>query len=457
MKKIRFLLSLWAGKLVLWYYKKTNRVNNDRPGMRSLRIFFDFVRYVNKPKTVIAVTGTNGKTSTTKIIAGMFESQGYSVAYNSWGANDNAGYARLFLDAVTIFNKPTKDVALVEMDEITIAYMLEMVQPQYLIINNLAQDSLHRNANVDYVASRIQIGCNKYPKVKLIVNGDDPTCIGIGEKNPKAYFGVADQGKLNAKYLINDFPVCPKCGGTPVYEYKTFRQLGQFHCPECGYKSPERDYFVKKIKKDSIIVKDKNGEHEYPVFSDTLFNIYNEAAVITLFSEMGYQPEKIAELLKTAKLPATRDRVEFYKGMEIRDLASKGQNPTAMSTTMEYVKNLDGNKSVMLLYDELLPEDNRVEATSYIYSTDYEFLNDEKIKQVIVLGYRCRDHKIRLLLAGVDPAKICIANTVYEVDQFIDPRGIDKYIILRDYVYTLKMSDYIINAIKQKIDESEGK
>ena len=96
---------------------------------------------------------------------------------------------------------------------------------------------------------------------------------------------------------------------------------------------------------------------------------------------MGYQPEKIAELLKTAKLPATRDRVEFYKGMEIRDLASKGQNPTAMSTTMEYVKNLDGNKSVMLLYDELLPEDNRVEATSYIYSTDYEFLNDEKIKQ----------------------------------------------------------------------------
>ena len=172
MNKIRFFLSLWAGKLVLWYYIRKGRVNDDRPGMRSMRLFFDFVKYVAKPEIVVAVTGTNGKTSITKIIADMFEAKGYSVAYNSWGANDNAGYARLFLGAVNIFNKSTKDVAVVEMDEITTSYMLEMVRPQYLIINNLATDSLHRNANPDYVSQRIIEGCNKYNKNCTVTDGN---------------------------------------------------------------------------------------------------------------------------------------------------------------------------------------------------------------------------------------------------------------------------------------------
>ena len=64
--------------------------------------------------------------------------------------------------------------------------MLEMVKPQYLIINNLATDSLHRNGNPDYVSQRIIEGCNKYRDTVLIVNGDDPICCGIGENAQNA-------------------------------------------------------------------------------------------------------------------------------------------------------------------------------------------------------------------------------------------------------------------------------
>ena len=453
MKKIRFFLSLWAGKLVLWYYIRKGRVNDDRPGMRSMRLFFDFVRYVAKPKIVVAVTGTNGKTSITKIIADMFEAQGYSVAYNSWGANDNAGYARLFLGATDIFNRTTKDVAVVEMDEITIAYMLEMVKPQYLIINNLATDSLHRNGNPDYVSQRIIEGCNKYKDTVLIVNGDDPICCGIGENNKRVFFGIADQGQAEVKYLTNDFPVCPKCGSTPVYEYRNYRHFGEFHCPVCGYKSPKRDVFVEEIKENSLVVREGRQKAEYPVLSEALFNAYNEAAVITLFRQLGYQPEQIAELLKHAKLPENRDRTVEINGVQIHDLCSKRQNPTAMSTTMEYAGKQPGNKAIIMLYDELVKEDYRIEATPYLYSTDYQFLNDDSVKHIIVIGQRCREHKIRLLLAGVKPEKIVVAEKIEEIDPLIRFNDVDKYIILHDVTYSIAMRDHIIDVIRENILE----
>ena len=453
MTKIRFLLSLWAGKLVLWYFKKKGRINDDKPGMRSLRIFFDFVRYVAKPKIVVAVTGTNGKTSTTKVIADMFTAAGYKVAYNSWGANDNAGYARLFLDAVTVFNKTTRDVAVVEMDEISIARMLEMVQPQYLIINNLAQDSFHRNGNVDYVANRINKGCDSYEKTTLIVNGDDPVCVGIGKNNKKVYFGVCDQGTLNEKYLTNDFPVCPKCGCQPVYQYKTYRHLGQFECPVCEYRSPDRDYFVREINEDSFAVKEKDGEYRYPALSGSLFNIYNITGVISLFRQLGYAPDEVSNLLKQAKLPENRDRREVFEGIEIWDQACKGQNPSAISTNMEYVSKQPGSKCIILALDELLPQDNKIETTTYIYSTDYEFLNNDNIKQIVIVGYRYKEHKVRTLLAGVDPEIISCCETVYEADDLIKAAGIDRFVIMHDIYFTAELRDHLIEAIKAKIRE----
>ena len=91
MKKIRFFLSLWAGKLVLWYYIRKGRVNDDRPGMRSMRLFFDFVRYVAKPKIVVAVTGTNGKTSTANLTIDMLKEFGVETLNNKRGSNINSG------------------------------------------------------------------------------------------------------------------------------------------------------------------------------------------------------------------------------------------------------------------------------------------------------------------------------------------------------------------------------
>ena len=88
MRKIRFIIALWAGKFFLWLYKHTGHTRNDKPGMASMRLCDYFLRDVAKPKLTVAVTGTNGKSTISSMIADILEMEGKTVAFNDWGAKN---------------------------------------------------------------------------------------------------------------------------------------------------------------------------------------------------------------------------------------------------------------------------------------------------------------------------------------------------------------------------------
>ena len=152
---LRFAIALWGGKFFLFWYCRTGHVRNDKPGMAAMRLYGDFLRYVAKPKLTIVVTGTNGKTTISALIAGVLRKEGKSVSFNDWGANHHAGVARCLLDAVDLFNRPTKDAVVVELDELISPLDLPALQPDYVVISNLARDSMLRNAHPAYIAGRL--------------------------------------------------------------------------------------------------------------------------------------------------------------------------------------------------------------------------------------------------------------------------------------------------------------
>ena len=82
---LRFAIALWGGKFFLFWYCRTGHVRNDKPGMAAMRLYGDFLRYVAKPKLTIVVTGTNGKTTISALIAGVLRKEGKSVSFNDWG------------------------------------------------------------------------------------------------------------------------------------------------------------------------------------------------------------------------------------------------------------------------------------------------------------------------------------------------------------------------------------
>ncbi len=455
MKKVQFWLALWAGKLFLWWYKKTGHVRNDRPGMVSMRLCSDFLKYVAKPELTIAVSGTNGKTTISSVVAGLLQEQGKTVSFNDWGANHHAGHARCLLDAVSIFNRPTKDAAVIEMDELISPINVPKIKPNYLIITNLARDSMERNAHPEYIGEQLKKAAAGSPDTVVIVNADDPLSCFVGEKNRRLYFGVRDMHTNSRPALANDYTVCHHCAAKAVYHYRNYRHIGDFECPNCGMKSPNRDYFVESIDGKEITMREPNGVFTYPILSAAVHNIYNLAAIVALFRDMGLSHEELAEGLKKAKLPTSRESREIVGGIELITQVAKGQNPTAVSTVFENVAKDPSEKEIILILDEVFKDPNKTETVAWIYDTDYEYLNDAHIRKIVIGGERYLDHRLRLLLAGVPEEKLVYMRDMHETANYVDVTGISKIYVLHD-VNSITRGREVRDAVKERIMKERG-
>ena len=105
MMKIRFFIALWISKLSIIALKLTGHNGTNFPGKIALKICPDFLQLVSKPEIIIGVTGTNGKTTVTNLIADMLKADGRNVLDNRLGSNTNTGISVGLLNGVTIFNK----------------------------------------------------------------------------------------------------------------------------------------------------------------------------------------------------------------------------------------------------------------------------------------------------------------------------------------------------------------
>ncbi len=458
MKKLRFLLALWGGKVALWLWKLTGNTQDDKPGMISMRICEDFLARVRKPKLTIVVTGTNGKTTISNMLANALRALGYTVAFNDWGANHHAGQARCLLDAVNIFNRSTKQVAVIETDELTSPLNIPRLSPDYIVINNVARDSMYRNANPEYIRERLKTATKNSEKSVVVLCSDDPVCCTIGENNRRVFFGVTDRNTNPYDTIVNDFPICPVCGGKPAYTYRNYRHIGEFYCESCSFRTPQRDYLVEDVHKGNgtLTIKDKDGKNEYPLISPAIHNIYNTAAIIATLRDLGFEAGKISETLRDIQPPASREGNQTVCGVEIITQLAKTQNGTAVSTVFENINKDPTKKLLLIVTDE--PFDNTInyETMAWIYDTDYEFLDDDKITKIVCGGDRYLDHQLRLRLAGIDKDKIVCVPKHMDVLDHANLDGVEKVYVIYD-IYTAQIGRDVRDAIKERIEKERGK
>ena len=114
MKKIRFLIAMTVGKILLLLLKLLKRTASYTPGYIALKIYPDFLGALKMPETVICVTGTNGKTTTSNLLADVLRDCGYTVTNNSAGSNVQAGVATALLADSDLFGKPKSEIAVLE-------------------------------------------------------------------------------------------------------------------------------------------------------------------------------------------------------------------------------------------------------------------------------------------------------------------------------------------------------
>jgi UDP-N-acetylmuramyl tripeptide synthase len=413
MGKFRYGIALIAAKLSVIALKVTRHNGTNFPGIVALKICPDFLRWVKKPGRIIGITGTNGKTTVTNLVNDSLKETGCKVLCNSRGSNINTGIATCLISGVSVFGREKYDTAVLEIDERSARLVFPYVKPDYLIVMNLSRDSIMRNGHPEYISSILTAYMPE--KTKLVLNADDLIASGVSPSNDRVYFGIKDMpgDSTECRNLINDMAICPKCHSRLKYEYIRYSNIGRANCPECGFSSPEYDYWASDVdikgmrmvfhqKKDAETVESK----ELPLLNDSLFNIYNETAMVTLMLEIGYSLDDVNKILKYVDITKTRFGVSEAGGMKVVNLLCKDRNAYGTTRGLEYLTSMPGDKEIMLYNYNASDAKHWSENVCWLYDCDFELLADDSIKQIIVCGERGKDYRLRLLMAGVPEDRV---------------------------------------------------
>ncbi len=402
MGKIRFRFTVFIIKLLIKFMKLLGFNATDTPGAIALKLYPDILKDIVPPKTVIAITGTNGKTSTNNILSQTLRNLGYDVIDNGFGSNIHSGIVSCLLTYCDFKGVCHQDFACLEIDERSSIRIYKNLHPDYLICTNLQRDSSKRNANVEYIFDMIN---NYLPKTtKLVLNGDDLISSQLGNgTNQKVYFRLALQkDEVCRDNIIKDIVNCPKCGSKLVWDFVRNHSIGQGHCPNCDFASPKCKYMTEKVENGIVSFSCDGISHDYPLVGYRTSDYYNETAILALLNEIGIDKEKLAVALKNVKVPESRLKQQVINGIEIVSILSKGMNPVAITNSCDVINKDKRRKAVIMYLDDGHESKYSSEMISYIYDIDFEFLKDANISQILIGGKRSVDYLVRMLYGGLD-------------------------------------------------------
>lgn len=423
MNKIRYYFALYAAKASQFLLKILGRNATYFPGKVAIRLCKDFLKHITPPKTVIAVTGTNGKTTVSNLISSILTENGYSITNNSFGSNVQAGVISALIEDTTLLGKPKKDIAILEVDERSSLRIYPQLAPNYLVCNNIMRDSLKRNAHTEFISYIINSALPS--STKLILNADDIIAATLGPNNEnRVYFGLnAEIPEVSTPQHIRDIVYCPSCGSLLESEYVRYNHIGRHYCSKCDFKSPEPNYTISEIDRENntFTVQHNSTQETYALINDNIVNVYNFGAVIALLHELGLTYEQISKGFSQSKIVKTRFETIQSGDVNITMLMAKGQNPIACARCYDYVaKSQADNKGVIIIVDDLDDNINNSESTCWLYDCDYSALKDPSIEQIVFGGPRCKDHVLRAQLAGVHADKIITCEDSADAAKLID-------------------------------------
>ncbi len=349
------------------------------PGHIALNINKNFIKQIinkNPLLKIILIAGTNGKTTTGKLIQTILEKNGRKVFQNESGANLLNGIASTLIHQCNEVGKIDKDFAIFEIDENTLPLILkEINNPGYIIILNLFRDQLDRYGEVNTIAAKWKMALNKLSsKTKLILNADDPQVAFLGEKSKAKvlYFGVDSKNKTEKVQHASDSTYCPNCGKKLIYKSIYFSHLGDWFCKNCKLKQPNNIF-----TKTSF----------YPL-SGT-YNEYNTNAAVLLATQIDTDNKEISSALRDFKPAFGRQEDLKINNKRIKIFLSK--NPTSFNESLRTIASLNA-KNLLIVLNDRIPDGRDV---SWIWDVDIE----EYIKNfnsVIISGDRALDMGLRI-------------------------------------------------------------
>mgnify|MGYP002626665181 CR=1 FL=1 len=454
-RNLRFYFALFFAKGTALVLKLIGRKGTSMPGSWAIILCPDFLGRMPRPRRVVGITGTNGKTTVANMVEDILEDNGYDFVCNRSGTNVATGVASALIANSTFLGKPKKDLAVFELDERSSPNIFPYIKPDLLLVTNIFRDSYKRNAHMEFILDILE----QYipPETRLVVNADDLLCSGIRTGNPRATFAIDRQPgeTAEARNIVRDVTACPACGGPLTWDFIRYHHIGRAHCQACGFASPQGDYRVLSMAGDTMTLDLKGRQMDFPLPDEHTINVYNSLSAIAFLAEFGLAPEAIAASMKKMTISATRYSEEAVGDKKVILHLAKGQNPIACSRAFENIREYPGTKSVVLFLDDYFDAAHSVENTSWYYDTDFEFLADPSVKRLYVAGRRHWDVLLRLEMAGVPAERVVHQQDVETAADMVDLADADAVFILYD-VYTISLAQRTRDKLKDKLAGKEA-
>ena len=426
-------ISIILGKMVILLGKILKR-GSSMPGEIALKIDKNLLKKFKLPSTVIAVTGSSGKGSTSSIIAHVYRKMGYKVVHNASGANLTAGITTMLLENCTLSGKVKGDVLVYEMDERYAKFVFKDVKPSHIVITNITRDQPPRQGHFDFVYSEIK---KALPKgATLILNGDDPYLLKFDLENEYTIIPYT-LDKTKWSYTENKFKnlnlvYCPKCNHKLEYDYYHFENMGKFNCPKCDFVHPKSKYHITTLDYDKFQMT-VNGNATLNLQYDLLYSVYNTMAAFTLCTEMGLDAQDVAKHINELNQNNKMYNHYNYKDKEIYVLNNKNENSTTFNQSLLFTERFEGSKTVVIGWKEISRRYN-FDDLSWLYDIDFEILNNCEVDQVVCVGPNAYDIATRIKLAGIN--NIQIFDTLSDAKSVID--NLDS-----KYIFGILNFDYV--------------
>jgi UDP-N-acetylmuramyl tripeptide synthase len=407
----RRALAVNAGKATRWLSRQLGRGGGTTlPGLVVERLDPTALRSLaaQVPNGCVFVSGTNGKTTSTRILVDAAGRSGLEPLTNREGSNLLRGLATTLLvhtDALGALRVSDRAIGVFEVDEGHLPDAIRMIQPRVVLITNLLRDQLDRYFEIDWVAHLWQEALAELPpSSKVILNADDPQVAYLGADlpNPVLYYGLEDGRHARAGLEhTSDSRRCLRCGTDLQYSHVFYAHLGHYGCPGCGWQRPDPRVTawrvdLKGVEGSTVQLVTPTGAHEdLDLPLGGLHNVYNALAAAATANALGLDTAAIRAAVAGATSPFGRFERFSLDGRSA--CLALVKNPSGFNEQLRLAASDERPKGLMLALNDNGPDGRDV---SWIWDVDLERLV-AGVQFLVCSGRRAQDLAVRLKYAGL--------------------------------------------------------
>lgn len=363
------------------------------------------------PHGVAIVAGTNGKTTSSRMLANVLQASGHRVVHNRSGSNLVRGISGAFAEEASIWGGCPPDIGVIEADENALPDVIRQTNPRLILLLNLFRDQLDRYGELETITRLWAPAIASLPAdTTLVVNADDPNLAALAEtSNARVVtFGLETEGhELPELPHAADAAFCRRCETRFDYDAIYVSHLGHYHCPNCGYRRPDLDVAATSIDFEGMerlrlgFRVDKTP-YEVDVALPGLYNAYNALGVVAASHALGIPPETIAGALGTFEAAFGRLEKINYRGRHLTLALSK--NPVGFNEVLRMLTTEPVTSPVIVGINDLYADGTDI---SWLWDVDFETLASEPHTGMILpAGIRGDDLAVRMKYAGLPAGRL---------------------------------------------------